>query len=296
MIIFENPGEIDPRLISLMGVNVKPTPSAIGFFGTGLKYSIACLLRWNESITIQSGEAVFDFQPEEASIRGQQFQIINMVGRHDRASLGFTTDLGKRWEPWMVYRELWCNTQDEGGSVYEGTAPPPKAGLTRVIVSGPKIEEAHATRSQFILEEAPTWATPGLEIHNLPGTKIFYRGIAVQSLEKPSLFTYNITEQLYLTEDRTASSWSTDPAIAGGVTQLEDRAIIEEILLASQDHFESRLDYAYCEPGPLWLAAAEELVKGRSAGDLHGSVRRRFAQEALKRCPTCGQIMSGGVP
>ena len=39
MIVFENAGEIDPRLFALIGVNVKESENAIGFFGTGLKYA-----------------------------------------------------------------------------------------------------------------------------------------------------------------------------------------------------------------------------------------------------------------
>ena len=104
MIVFENEGEIDPRLVMLIGVNVKESASAIGFFGTGLKYAVACLTRWGEEICIQSGTAEFTFSVEDTEIRGRNFGIIHMCSKIDRAALGFTTELGKRWEPWMVYR------------------------------------------------------------------------------------------------------------------------------------------------------------------------------------------------
>ena len=56
LLLFENPGEIDPRLIGSFGVNVKDDPStAFGFFGTGLKYALAILLRTGHEVTIQSG-------------------------------------------------------------------------------------------------------------------------------------------------------------------------------------------------------------------------------------------------
>ena len=54
MIIFQNKGLIDVHAISIMGVSVKEDNS-IGFFGTGLKYAIAVLLR--EGIKIPSGAA-----------------------------------------------------------------------------------------------------------------------------------------------------------------------------------------------------------------------------------------------
>lgn len=45
MIIFRNKGVIDPKSITTFGVSSKENPGAIGFFGTGLKYAIAILLR-----------------------------------------------------------------------------------------------------------------------------------------------------------------------------------------------------------------------------------------------------------
>lgn len=85
MIVFENEGEIDPRLAMLIGVNVKETSGAIGFFGTGLKYAIACLSRWGETIVIQSGENEFAFSVEDTEIRGKTFGVMSMHSKYDRA-------------------------------------------------------------------------------------------------------------------------------------------------------------------------------------------------------------------
>lgn len=106
MIVFENDGEIDPQLIALIGVNVKQSDNAIGFFGTGLKYAVACCARWGETMTVQSGMAEFRFHAEDTVISGHTFSIISMRSRVDTLRLGFTTELGKQWEPWMVYRML----------------------------------------------------------------------------------------------------------------------------------------------------------------------------------------------
>ena len=292
MIIFENEGEIDPRLIALVGVNVKETDDAIGFFGTGLKYAVACLSRWGEEMIVQSGANEFRFSTEEQEIRGKRFGVLTMYSRYDRSLLGFTTDLGKRWEPWMVYRELWCNARDEPGfRVYAASSNPlPKAGLTRVIVSGPRIEQAHAERDDFILgNRSPLHAVDDvLEIYEGPGKAIFYRGIAVQWPDKAGLYTYNIKQHLYLTEDRTAGSWSTDSIIAQGLAHLEDRPTIDATLLASVERLESRLDYDYVHtPGPVWLERAEAAVLARPL-DVPQSVRRRF-EKTVSACPTCGR-------
>jgi hypothetical protein len=295
MIIFENEGEIDPRLITLIGVNVKQSASAIGFFGTGLKYAVACMARWGEEIRIQSGAAEFTFTVEETEIRGRDFSVLTMRGKRDSKELSYTTELGKTWEPWMVYRELWCNAHDEPSArVYEDAAPSPKAGMTRVIVSGPKIEAAHKSRDEFILDTAARkllHSVEGLDIYEGEGHRIFYRGIAVQKPGKPSLYTYNITEHLYLTEDRQAGSWSTDPIIARGLTLIEGRAAIDATLLAPAEKFESRLDYhAVHQPGEQWLERAEIACATRPF-DVPSSVRGKFVQQEVSHCPTCGREM-----
>ena len=294
MIVFENSGEIDPRLITLIGVNVKESEGAIGHFGTGLKYAVACLLRWGEAITVQSGLAEFTFGVEDVEIRGKKFGVIDMFSRVDRLRLGFTTELGKDWEPWMVYRELWCNAHDEPQArVYEAPdAPRAAPGLTRVAVSGPQIEAAHASRWDFLLGDRKLLhRVDGLEIYEGEGASIFYRGIAVQKPNKPALYTYNITSRLYLTEDRTAGSWATDPIIARGLTLVEDAEVIDATLAAPAESLESRLDYDYArDPGEAWVERAQAAVGGRPM-DVPSSVRSKFVRREVTTCPTCGRPM-----
>ncbi len=55
-VIFRNKGVIDPSSITTFGVSSKENPGAIGFFGTGLKYAIAILLREGCDITIHAGK------------------------------------------------------------------------------------------------------------------------------------------------------------------------------------------------------------------------------------------------
>lgn len=296
MIVFENAGEIDPRLISLIGVNVKESASAIGYFGTGLKYAVACLARWGESMTVQSGMAEFTFHTEDTKIRGQSFGVLVMRSAVDHLQLGFTTELGKRWEPWMVYRELWCNAHDEPKArVYVSqTLPKPANGVTRVIVAGPRIEGAHDTRADFIIEgRTPLHVLPGLEIYDGEGKRIFYRGIAVQTPDKPSIYTYNITEHLYLTEDRTAGTWSTDPIIARGLSQIGDATVIDATLTAPSEALESRLDYDYANaPSEEWESRARHFVSTRPM-DIPATARSKFAQPvAVRVCPTCQRPMA----
>jgi hypothetical protein len=93
-VIFENDGEIDAAAIRTFGVSVKQGDNPIGFFGTGLKYALAILLRTGHSVAIQSGLEKHRFALKDVTIRGETFQVVTM----NRRELGFTTqgwqDLG----------------------------------------------------------------------------------------------------------------------------------------------------------------------------------------------------------
>lgn len=294
-IVFENQGEIDPQLITLLGVNVKESTAPIGYFGTGLKYSVACAMRWGAELLVQSGVNQLEFSSAPTTIRGKQFDLITMHGGYDRLQLGFTTELGKNWEPWMVYRELWCNAHDEPGARVYTTdrVQPGVAGLTRIYVNGEELLQAHEARDTFILSPNTPMIVrgEGFKIYAQEGHAIFYRGIAVQKLEKPSLYTYNITSQLYLTEDRTAASWQTDSAIARGLSTCTDEQVIRQTLTASEDWMEARLDYSYVsQPSEIWEQIGKELLE-KVGVETHRSLRNLLAPaEATPTCcPTCGR-------
>ena len=135
MIVFENPGEIDVASISTFGVSVKESDNPIGFFGTGLKYAIAILLRNNHKVTIHSGVDTHAFDTENVTVRGRSFDFVRLTtneGQPER--IGFTTEVGKTWEIWMAYRELFCNARDENGDAFlarEMPEPAQRAGPQR---------------------------------------------------------------------------------------------------------------------------------------------------------------------
>lgn len=237
MLYFTNSGELDPRLTQLFGASVK-SETAIGKFGTGLKYAIATVLRLNGSITIHSGLTEYKFTSRSEVIRGKEFNLIYM----NNTQMPFTTDLGKHWEPWMAYRELWANAQDEAGSI--GTMKlSPTVDNTIIVVDCKELEEAHNKRHTFILEiKKPLWQNDFLEIHREPSTAVFYRHIKVLDLPRPSKFTYNILSEQELTEDRTLSEWSARHTIMSQLQEV-DLSLLEQIAIASDTTFESKFDF-----------------------------------------------------
>ncbi len=255
MISFTNPGELDPRLIQLMGANVKPaTDSPIGYFGTGLKYAIAVLLRHKGTITIWSGTKRIDFAVADEAIRGKNFQTVHMVMDSKTVALPFTLELGKNWELWMAYRELYCNALDEGGEVLDGPAAP-KEGHTVIATTG--LSEVHANRGEFILQSSPTLRTPYADIHPGTSTALFYRSIRASALPFPSIYTYNIAATSALTEDRTlADPYTIRLYLPQAIAQSNNRAVIDNILAAGSDntYFESLFDWSWATtPSPTFL-------------------------------------------
>lgn len=117
-IIFHNQGELDIRAVTTFGLSVKKNDNPIGYFGTGLKYAIAVLLREGCEIEIYSGKTQFKFYSQKDMFRGEECELIFMDGDDaDHHQLPFTMALGRNWELWQAYRELYCNALDEDGGV-----------------------------------------------------------------------------------------------------------------------------------------------------------------------------------
>lgn len=247
MITFQNPGLIDITAMTTFGVSVKESENPIGFFGTGLKYAISIVLRNGGSICVYRGLERLEFTVESTDVRGQSFGLIHMNGK----ALGFTTHLGANWKPWQAYRELRCNATDEGGSVKPGQISP-QEGMTTIQVEG--LDDAHATRDEsFLNPEIPvTYDLPGLQVIKGAHLPIIYmRGVRVADMQRGSAFTYNVTQRLLLTEDRTlASQHDFNMAVVHAILKSENKEFILTMLRQPTDSFEGRLDFDWASAVP----------------------------------------------
>jgi hypothetical protein len=243
-VYFINDGEIDLLSISSFGVSVKESKSPIGFFGTGLKYAIAVLLRHEQKVTAFIGKTEVKFSLVKKMVRDKEFNFVAMkVNGGDVQVLGFTTELGKSWELWMAYREIVCNAKDEGGGVtfLQNSA---ETGKTIFMVDGDKFFAIAKEAHKFILEDAADFQLGGVEVRNRKNHGFFYRGVKIQDFEKPFLHTYNETGFIELTEDRTAKNQSL-PAyyIAKAISLSKDVVFLRKCLTASDAYMESKIDY-----------------------------------------------------
>lgn len=203
MITFYNPGEIDIRGATIAGLSAKESDTPIGYFGTGLKYAIARVLAWGGKITIHSGLDAYIFDSQNIDFRGTEFSQIVYTNRGETKELGFTTEYGKNWEPWQVFRELYANALDEGGTVVSESVLP-KPGHTIITVECDRVEEMFSKRNEIIL---PAVRPSAVAIESLgditdsPSLNVYYRKVRID--DSKSVLTYNINQEMPLTEDRT---------------------------------------------------------------------------------------------
>lgn len=265
MLVFRNPGLIDIRAITTFGVSAKDNEHAVGFFGTGLKYAIAILLRHHETITLFVGGEQYTFFKEAETIRGKSFELVyvNHLEGKTVTALGFTTELGKTWELWQAFRELYCNTMDERGTVYhqDGSAVDATEDETVFLVSG--LDSVWAARDAVVLpRKRLLFSNEVLEVHAGETDAVYYRGIKAGTLSKPNKYTYNILRQLDLSEDRLIKySWQANHAIAAGLAGCDQKDILATVLLAEGDYSERHLDYAGNLPSGVFMELVRDYAK-----------------------------------
>lgn len=241
MITLKNPGLLELELMCTMGANVKQSDSAIGYFGTGLKYAIATLLREGIEFHVFIGCNRYDFYSEEKTLRGKKFELCYMKGPFDSTPLGFTTELGKNWKVWQAYREIYSNCLDEGGVINHGGRPNPDAESTTFFIST-DIE----VDGVFLCEMDKKLLYSDNDVDILGGESghIYYQGIRAKDLNKNSIYTYNIKKKCELTEDRQLCySFVVDAIIQNAVAKMEDKGIIKSVVAAPKDSYESSFTF-----------------------------------------------------
>lgn len=196
MISFLTDTALPIEAATTMGVSVKGD-DAIGKFGTGLKYAIAGVLRLGGSIAAYIDGERHEFTTKDFNIRGRDFRIVH----HNGVPCGFTTDLGKHWEPWQLFRELASNTLDEGGS---WTREPTDAHSARTVIQVccREVEDSERTEQVFIAKGEPLLeSTLGATVYAGASHHYYFRGIRAGSFPTLAPVTVDVHNGS-LSEDR----------------------------------------------------------------------------------------------
>lgn len=260
-IYFKNDGVIDIRAVTTLGVSAKKEGS-IGYFGTGLKFAIARILRAGGSVWIWAGGEGYTFGVEDQEIRGADFQVVTMNGN----PLGFTTSLGRDWEMWMAVREIACNCSDEGG--YSGYVddlnplPAPGENETLIVVDCEEFAKAYESRFEYLLDFSKiSDCFDKFEIAEGRTKGLFYRGVRVYTHEKNFIFHYNITDFIKLGEDRAIANsyWYLDYELPKILASCEDEDFIAAILKCGSESAEWHLSFNNASFSSAWIRAVLEL-------------------------------------
>lgn len=112
-----NKGIIDVNAFALIGASTKrDDKTKIGWFGSGLKYSLAFLLRNRLEFKFFAGTEEVIFDTIDMPFRDETFQVIVINGKET----SLTTDMGgDDWKHFSIVREIYCNAIDEGGESIE---------------------------------------------------------------------------------------------------------------------------------------------------------------------------------
>lgn len=277
-IVHRTPGLLDLVAVETVGLSAKPgTDHPIGKFGTGLKYAIAVIVRLGGEIDIWVGQERVRFTAHDFDFRGVAHQrmrmhieghtIFNLPTSRVR-ELPFTTDYGKFWEAWMAYRELRSNTIDEGGDTWETDHEHAWGipGQTTIVVRLPAYAEAHASADQHFLPGAATVRSGSERIQVIDGksSHVYFRGLRVMDLEKPSAFTYNILQDIELTEDRTVRNpWQVRSILASHLLESDDERMIERIVTVKKEEgWEFNTEFpSWATPSPAFRKVMERHPK-----------------------------------
>lgn len=260
MIVFRNQGEIDLRALTTFGLSSKAGQDKIGRFGTGLKYATAVIVRNGGTVSFFNGGEWQSTSTREDTFRDQTLTQITFAG----SDLPFTTDLGRDWEVWMAFRELYSNALDEGGTVTRADEKPePEAGETIIAVELDAFEAIYFSMEEHFIgaDEDPVYTSDSFDIFKGRSHFVFYRGIAIQKLKYPASYRYNLKGYVDLTEDRTAKySWQIQNRIASGILSCTDSSVVTSAC-DQRNEYEASIDFSDVpdKPSDVFLGAAVNL-------------------------------------
>lgn len=265
-------GEIEMNALTLLGASTKRADQTkIGYFGSGLKYTMAVLLRRKIPFVIYQGANKIDIRTEQTEFRGQDFERIVVNGE----VTSLTTSMGIDWEPWMAVRETYSNALDEPNCqlINMPDQPTGEAGWTTIGIYLNEdftdfCEKPGSYFTDFLQAETLLYSSDDGKLYtNGDGDRTIYRkGIRAYYDGKKAMFKYDLANP-ELTETRTLKySWSVfQNTIPLMLCKLNDVWLIQHILS----------NILYCEElnadwnihyGPAWEEAIEDrtlIVRGQ---------------------------------
>jgi hypothetical protein len=243
-------GEIDIRAFSKMGASSKRNDSTkIGMFGSGLKYSIAYLLRNKINFKVFSGYREVIFTTKEEVFRDK---IINTICINDRET-DLTTEMGMDWEHWFVIREIYCNALDESDGKIEivksklKDIKPTEDFTTFYIEVDSNFKDIINNWNDYFSEKRTDLIYSDSDFNQIyvGGEKlsVYRKGILCHKLSMPSLFHYDMS-WVQINESRTIlSEWDFKYKLVSFIKNISDNKIIHRIIYNINNYWEKDLHW-----------------------------------------------------
>lgn len=245
-------GEIDERAFSLLGASSKRDDNTkIGMFGSGLKYSLAFLLRNDIKFRVFSGYREVVFATNSEDFRDKSFNRISVNG----TPTSLTTDMGIEWESWFVLREIYCNALDEsdGAIAVEehnsiADVLPVEDYTTFYISVDQQFQEILDNWDLYFSENRKDLLYHDSKMNQVyvggKNTIVYRKGIRCHYIENVgSLFHYDMS-WVKINESRTiASDWDFKWNLCKFLKEIEDKSIIHRILYNINNFTEKNLHW-----------------------------------------------------
>ena len=252
-ILIQNDGEIETNSFELIGASTKRDEKGkIGFFGSGLKYSIAYMMRKGIDFKIFSGFQELKFSTIPEKLKEKAFDRICINGK----PTSYTVTMGPTWtKDWFVLREIYCNAIDEGTcTLIKSTSDVrPSEGKTRIYVQ--LTDELKAVieswDSYFADEREPLFVseriytcylgsedgsvyTQPVAVYPKTNGTVYRRGIQVYNSDR-LMYDYGFTN-ISINEDRTAKHGAAVSYAPLGIFSLfSNEGYIKSVLRSGED-------------------------------------------------------------
>lgn len=231
-----SPGITDHRCLTVLGVTTsRGDNKKIGEFGSGVKNSLALLLRKGTKPVIFSGNLKMEFFSVPEEIQGEMFNRVKVRysgPKNLTEDLGFTTEWGAiDWDKeQLAFREFVSNAIDscvdqgfdQSAVRFEVTDKVrAKAGHTQVYLEYTnEIQNAYGNLHKIFLHFGRWNPTETVFPNKDEFGKIYKKGVLVCQLKQRSFYNYNLGNDLKLDESRNAESWATQHYSALAITRL----------------------------------------------------------------------------
>lgn len=270
-----NHTEIEENAFKLIGACTKQDDdSKIGYFGSGLKYALAVLLRENIGFRIFSGTKEIKISVKAEMFREQAFNVISICG--EKTSL--TTSMGVDWKPWQAIREVFCNALDESTPSHSIVSDiEPVVGVTSFYIEANHDEIQYIIKrwSRYFAQDRKVLAGECCRIYDSMSetVNIYRKGIRCLDSRRKSLYDYDF-DNIDITESRTARySFQIDEGIAKLWGKFATPAMINRLIKMGRsgqggEYYESQTNWNVARFSDVWVKHFEgkALIPSQYAG------------------------------